>query len=399
MKEFTRSNGSTFGPTNSSGIFHHEIQKAFAGLPGCITIHDNLLVHNRDEEHNKNLERMLQRAKDVGITLKRSQITICSPEVNWFGRVFSPAGISADPGKIDRICNAGRPESIQDVKSLLQAAAYNAKFAFDYSGKESYEEVTAPLRELLNKDAKFEWNERRDASFPKLLDMMNDETVLVPFNLENKTHLVTDASPFGISASLYQEDDAGRWIPVDHVSRALSDHEMAWQSQIDWESLAKMWGMVMFRPYLIGTKFTSWGDQQPLVSLYNDMSRPASVRINKHRHKAMDLSFTDKYLPGRANPADYNSRHPKPIKALRPQERENLMVDDGDDIQVMRVMLADLPPAVTMAKLEEAVRNDPVYLKLMEPVRGGQKQDRSDPDLIPYASVWQELAIVQGLVC
>ena len=33
-----------FGPTNSSGIFHHEVTKVFAGLEGCITIRDNLLV-------------------------------------------------------------------------------------------------------------------------------------------------------------------------------------------------------------------------------------------------------------------------------------------------------------------------------------------------------------------
>ena len=33
-----------FGPTNSSGIFHHKVTKVFAGLEGCIMIHDNLLV-------------------------------------------------------------------------------------------------------------------------------------------------------------------------------------------------------------------------------------------------------------------------------------------------------------------------------------------------------------------
>ena len=83
--------------------------------------------------------------------------------------------------------------------------------------------------------------------------------------------LVTDASPQGISASLYQEDEQGRWLPVDHISRALSQHEQAWKSQIEWESLAKMWGMTAFRPYLIGTKFTSWGDYQPLLPFYNDL--------------------------------------------------------------------------------------------------------------------------------
>ena len=33
-----------FGPTSSSGIFHHEVEKALRGVPGCISIHDNILV-------------------------------------------------------------------------------------------------------------------------------------------------------------------------------------------------------------------------------------------------------------------------------------------------------------------------------------------------------------------
>ena len=58
-----------FGPTNSSGIFHHEVTKVFTGLEGCITIHDNLLVYGANEkEHNGNMAAMLERAKKKGVT-------------------------------------------------------------------------------------------------------------------------------------------------------------------------------------------------------------------------------------------------------------------------------------------------------------------------------------------
>ena len=105
-----------FGPTNSSGIFHHEVTKAFAGLVGCITIHDNLLVYGANEgEHNKNMAAMLQRGKKKGVTLKLAKSTICEPEVKWFGRIFSGAGVSADPDKIQHIVQAGAPATIEDV--------------------------------------------------------------------------------------------------------------------------------------------------------------------------------------------------------------------------------------------------------------------------------------------
>ena len=208
-----------FGPKNSSGIFHHKVRKAFTGIDGCITIHDNILLYGRNgEEHNRNLRATLQRAKEKGITFKLSKSTFCAPEVTWFGRVFSAAGVSADPEKIQTITGAGRLENI-DVKSLLQAAAYNAKIAYDHQEAKSYEyeEVTAPLRELLMKEATFSWDDRREESFLKLM-MMNDKSILTPFIIGRPTQLVTDASPHGISASLYQEDDSRRWLPIDHIS-------------------------------------------------------------------------------------------------------------------------------------------------------------------------------------
>ena len=39
-----------FGSTNSAGIFHNEVSKAYVGLEGCITIHDNILVYSRPQQ-------------------------------------------------------------------------------------------------------------------------------------------------------------------------------------------------------------------------------------------------------------------------------------------------------------------------------------------------------------
>ena len=171
--------------------------------------------------------------------------------------------------------------------------------------------MTAPLRKLLIKDAVFRWDEESDTSFQTLIRMMNSRTYLAPHDHTRKTHLVTDASPSGIAASVYQEDDAGTWVPVDHTSRALSAVEQGWQSQIDWESLAKTWGMEMFRPYLVGVRFTVWGDHKPLLPLFNDMTKTAPVRVTRHRNKVQDLHFTDKYLEGKAMPCDYASATPR----------------------------------------------------------------------------------------
>ena len=387
-----------FGPTSSSGIFHSEVSKALRGIKGCTTIHDNILIGGKDyEDHIRNLRATLQRCKEKGITLKLAKSNFCKREVVWFGRIFSATGVSADPEKINRIIEAGRPESTEEVRSLIQAAAYNARFVFDHKEGATYEETTAPLREMLKKSAVFSWNKRREVSYQTLMRMMSSEATLRPFSQGLPIMFVSDASPYGIAASLYQVTEDKSWVPVDHISRALTKEEKNWQSQIDWESLAKSWSMEQFRFYLMGKHFTAWGDQKPLLSIYNDMTKPCSARISKHRQKIQDLSFTDRYMAGKEIPCDFNSRHPNPIDHLTEEEKHKLGLDNSDEISIRRLFFRDLPDAVTGDMLRQAAERDSVYMELREAVKSSHKP--VDRRLVPYTSVWEELGVVDGLVC
>ena len=387
-----------FGPRPASGIFHHEVSKCFRGLQGVTTIHDNILVYGATvDEHHRNLEACLQRAEEKGVRLKLSKSTFCSSEVSWFGRIFSGTGMSADPTKIAAIIEAGRPRTMEDVRSFLQACAYNAKFSFDHSNHSTYQEVTAPLREMLKAGARFSWTKEREHSYQTLISILSDKATLRPFRRDRPTHFISDASPKGIAASVYQEEEDGTLVPVDHVDRALSAAEQAWQSQIEWESLAKAWGMRQLRAYLVGSHFTSWGDHAPLVPLYNSAARPASRRITKHRQQVQDLFFTDKYLTGKQNPCDFKSRFPTSLSGLSPADREKLEVDDNDSVQVMRILVADLPPALSIDRLKEAAIRDETYQSLVQVVTSGSRPPR-DGKLLPYIRIWSELSVLDGLV-
>ena len=100
--------------------------------------------------------------------------------------------------------------------------------------------------------------------------------------------------------------------------------------------MAKSWGIMMFRQYLVGNRFTSWGDHKTIIPLFNDLNKLEPVRIAKHRSKMIYFTFTEKYMLGRNMPADDNSQHPKPITNthLSQQEREDIMMDDGEDVQI-----------------------------------------------------------------
>ena len=389
-----------FGPTAATGIFHNEIRKAFSGLQGITTLHDNILVTGKtEEEHYKNLQNCLIRCQEKGIILKLGKSTFCKDEIQWFGRTFTPYGVAADQHKISMIKEKGRPRSTEDVRSLLMACQYNAKFAFDNPNiEESYEQITAPLRKLLRKTISFHWGREEEASYQKLMNIMTAETTLRPYDMHRKTHFVADASPVGIQASIYQEDESGTWLPVDHLSRALTVTEQKY-SPIEKESLAQSWGMNQFRFYLLGSIFTSWSDHKPLIPLYNNRQSPVSKRISRHRDQIQDLHYNMEYLPGPENPCDFGSRHPLPIEHLEEADKRKLGLDMGNEIYVRKIFISteDSPHAISTENIQSAASNDPVYKQLREAIQQG-KSGNAEIKAAGYQHVWPELCIIDDII-
>ena len=98
-----------------------------------------------------------------------------------------------------------------------------------------------------------------------------------------------------------------------------------------------------------------------------------------------DLCFTDKFIPGKENPTDYSSQHPNSIDHPTQEQREEAGVDDGTETHVMRILLSDLPEALSVDLIKEAVAMDPIYQKLVVAIR--QRKRDQDPDLWPYRTV------------
>ena len=210
-----------FGAKPASDIFHQKIKNALAGLEGCVSIHDNILVWgDTPEEHERNLDACLTRIAAKGLTLRREKCSFGKTYVTWFGWVFSKSGISADPAKMEKIKEAGRPTSTDDVKSFLQACQFNAKFM--YNTDQAYAELTKPLRDLLKKDCKFTWSAECERAYQKIMQGMTSSHALRPHDPEKPTAHVADAGPNGIASSVFQIESDGTWSPVDHASRSLT---------------------------------------------------------------------------------------------------------------------------------------------------------------------------------
>ena len=141
--------------------------------------------------------------------------------------------MAADPKKVEAIKTAGRPQNTDDVKSFLQACQFNAKFMID--SNHAYAQMTKPLRNLTKHRAVFKWTTECEEAYKEVLEAITSAVALRPFDPSLKTHLVTDASPEGIAASVFQTNETGNWVPIDHTSRSLTECERNY-SQIERES-------------------------------------------------------------------------------------------------------------------------------------------------------------------
>ena len=110
--------------------------------------------------------------------------------------VFSCDGVSPDPAKVAAIKNTPSPTSVKDVQTFLCRVTYWATFIPRFIS------MCEPLRSLTKKNTQFHWNPGLERTFQCIKDALTSDTIMAYFNHDKITESVTDASPFGLSATL-----------------------------------------------------------------------------------------------------------------------------------------------------------------------------------------------------
>ena len=174
--------------------------------------------------------------------------------------------------------------------------------------------VTAPLRELTRKNSQFKWSRECKQSFDELKERITSRMVLVHFEPDWETRLYVDHGPEGIALTLAQKHEADPkpvWKAVHHMSHSLVKSEINYH-KIEGESLAIYSGVLMNRRYLAGTEFTVMTDHSSLPAFYNNTSKIAPHRVDRHLGRLGAFNLTIQYVRGELMPCDYGSRHPDP---------------------------------------------------------------------------------------
>jgi len=130
-------------------------------LPGVIA--DDILVYgcgSSEEEymkdHDANLRRLLQRAREQNLKLNKKKLKLRLKEVAYVGHLLTSKGLLPDPMKVKAIQEMPRPTDKKAVEQLLECVNYLSRYLFKLA------EVVAPLIKLTEKTTSFYWQVQQE---------------------------------------------------------------------------------------------------------------------------------------------------------------------------------------------------------------------------------------------
>ena len=195
-----------FGLSVSSEIFQKRIHQALDGLSGLLDVHDDMVIYGvgdtdeqADADHNRNLEKFLQRCREKGIKLNKQKLKLKCTEFPYLGHFVTKEGLKPDPDKIKAVQEMPKPDSVKAVRQFCGFVNYLAKFMPKLS------EVMVPIRNLTGKENEWKWTHEHDTAFKRITEMATTSQLLRYYNPEDELTIQCDASEKGLGAAVLQK--------------------------------------------------------------------------------------------------------------------------------------------------------------------------------------------------
>ena len=353
LKRYNRLN---FGTNSASEIFQKIISEH---IPGSLNISDDVIIFGKTQaKHDAALRAVFKRFADINLTLNRKKCKFNKSSLTFFGFVFSSQGIAPDQRKVEAIRSVTTPTTAGEVGSFLGMATYCAKFIPNFS------DISQPLRDLTKKDTPFLWSDQHDQAFKQIKDLLINAKVMAYFDPSKDTELITDASPWGLSAILVQRSpgEEDRRV-VAYASRSLSDVERRY-SQTEREALAIVWAVERLHVYLYGSHFTLLTDCKPVqLILDNPQSKPPA-RIERWNLRLQGYDFDVVHMRGKSNPSDFLSRHPLSAQ----DDSHGVLAED----YICFLSTHAVPRAMTLVEIQQSTAEGATLQRLRELIQTGK---------------------------
>lgn len=202
------------------------MEQLFAGYP-CAIVVDDIIVGGCDAaEHDANLKKVLDRAREINLRLNPLKFKFRLDQVCYVGHIFTKEGLKADPTKTEVINKMPVPEDVPALQRFLGMVNYLGKYIPKLS------EIAAPLKQLTRRDTAWCWLPQHQQAFDQLKSCLTSPPILAYYNVKYQVTLTCDASCYGLELHVYRR--GGWWLMRPALSQTrklatLRSKRSCWQ--------------------------------------------------------------------------------------------------------------------------------------------------------------------------
>ena len=310
-----------FGIACAPEVFQRVVSDIIAGLSGVIVYIDDILVYgSTSEEHAERLQAVRKRLQAANLKLNLGKCQIGKTKVKYLGHWLTDSGVLPDDDKLLAISDMPTPKSRSDVQRFIGMATYLGRFIPDLSV------ITDPLRRRA-KQTPFTVDAEFQQAFCRAKESIAKSLRCLAYfrpEPEVPTAISCDASPCGLGAILWQQDQHGQWLPVSCASRSLTDVETRY-SQLEREMLGVVFALQRFRQYVLGREVEVRTDHKPLISIVRKPFDDVPPRLQRWLVSLMPYSYRLVHVPGeRLLCVDALSRAPVSDSTQSPAEARSM---------------------------------------------------------------------------
>jgi len=153
-----------------------------------VIVDDIIVGGNGEQEHDANLKKVLDRAREVNLRLNFQRCKFRLSEVSYVGHIFTSKGLQPDPAKTKVITEMLPPDNVTALQLFLGMINYLGKFIPNLS------ELAAPLRELTCKNTEWCWFKQHQDAFEELKHRISSPPTLKYYDVQKPVTLTCDAS-------------------------------------------------------------------------------------------------------------------------------------------------------------------------------------------------------------
>ena len=185
------------------------------------------------------------------------------------GHIISNKGIEVDKAKIELISKLPSPMNVKIVRQFLGHAGFYRRFIKNFS------KIAKPLYKLLEKDAKFIWDEDCQKSFEELKANFTTAPIVKAPNWKLPFEVMCDASDLAIGAVLGQRVEGKPYV-VYYARKTLNEAQRNYTTTKK-ELLAVVYALEKFRAYLVGSDIIIFTDHSTLKYLLTKKNAKARL--------------------------------------------------------------------------------------------------------------------------